>query len=207
MLILLEMIYPVVGNVLGPLLGVAVYPIPVICALMRADESSASCCRTLLYAAASMLWSSVMVNAIGRPGLEINDKSWVMSSVVNRFTNRYWHTAIRLFLDAMRTTEPTYAKPKERNSNERGSPEAGVVQIRKMDEVDPEAIIVNLGCRLSVLGVRLSHVLLRVAESGVDGVVYYLLHKDLVEAEHCPQTPHGSEPLQLWMKTECRCLF
>ena len=112
-----------------------------------------------------------MVNAIGRPGLEINDKSWVMSSVVNRFTNRYWHIAIRLFLDAMRTTEPTYGKPKERNSNERGSPEAVVVQIRKMYEVDPEAIIVNLGCRLSVLGVRLSHVLLRVTESGVDGVV------------------------------------
>ena len=109
-LILLEMIYPVVGNVLGPLLGVAVYPIPVMCTLMRADESSASCCRTLLYAAASMLWSSVMVNAIGRPGLEINDKSWVMSSVVNRFTNRYWHIAIRLFLDAMRTTEPMQSR-------------------------------------------------------------------------------------------------
>ena len=77
--------------------------------------------------------------------LEINDKSWVMSRVVNRFTNRYWHTAIRLFLDAMRRTEPTFAEPKERNSNERGSPEAVVVQIRKMDEVDPEAIIVNLG--------------------------------------------------------------
>ena len=61
--------------------------------------------------------------------LEINDKSWVMSRVVNRFTNRYWHTAIRLFLDAMRRTEPTFAEPKERNRNERRSPEAVVVQI------------------------------------------------------------------------------
>ena len=40
-----------------------------------------------------------------------------------------------------------------------------------MEEVDPEVIIVGLLCRLSVLGVQLSHVLLRVAESGVDGLV------------------------------------
>ena len=61
--------------------------------------------------------------------LEINDKSWVMSRDVNRFTNCYWHTAIRLFLDAMRRTEPTFAEPKERNRNEHRSPEAVVVQI------------------------------------------------------------------------------
>ena len=70
MLILLELIYPAVGNALGPLVGVAACVDPAMCVLMRADKSSASCCRTLLYAAASPLLSSVMFNVIGRPGLD-----------------------------------------------------------------------------------------------------------------------------------------